>query len=55
LKRDSEITRKSEGSSPVGRANKSIVLLEKVEILTEFRDEIFFFSNKDGIRDKKSS
>jgi hypothetical protein len=30
-------------------------LLEKVEIPTEFRDGIYFFSNRDGIRDRKSS
>ena len=31
-----------------------ISLLEKVEIPTEFRDGIYFFSNRDGIRDKKT-
>ena len=30
-------------------------LLEKVEIPTEFRDGIYFFSNRDEIRDRKSS
>jgi hypothetical protein len=30
-------------------------LLEKVETPTDFRDEIYFFSNRDGIRDRKSS
>jgi hypothetical protein len=29
-------------------------LLEKVEIPTEFRDGIYFFSNRDEIRDKKA-
>jgi hypothetical protein len=30
-------------------------LLEKVEIPMKFRDGIYFFSNRDEIRDKKSS
>jgi hypothetical protein len=33
----------------------TISLLKKVEIPTEFRDGIYFFSNRDGIRDRKSS
>jgi hypothetical protein len=30
-------------------------LLEKVKIPMEFRDKIYFFSNRDEIRDRKSS
>jgi hypothetical protein len=30
-------------------------LLEKVEIPMEFRDRIYFFFNRDGIRYRKSS
>jgi hypothetical protein len=33
----------------------SYTLLEKVEIPTKVRDEIYFFSNRDDIRDRKSS
>jgi hypothetical protein len=29
--------------------------IKKVEIPMEFRDEIYFFSNRDGIRDRKNS
>jgi hypothetical protein len=31
------------------------MLLEKVEIPTEFRDGIYFFFNRDEIRDRKNS
>jgi hypothetical protein len=33
----------------------TVSLLEKVEIPTEFRDVVYFFSNRDGNRDRKSS
>jgi tricorn protease-like protein len=32
-----------------------VSLLEKVEIPMKFRDRIYFFSNRDGIKDRKSS
>jgi hypothetical protein len=32
-----------------------IALLEKVKIPIEFRDGIYFFSNRDEIRDRRSS
>jgi hypothetical protein len=31
------------------------ILLEKVEIPTEFREEIYFFFNRDEIRDRKNN
>jgi hypothetical protein len=49
---------KREKKKIVARSQSIYVLvsvLEKVKIPMEFRDGIYFFSNRDGIKDRKNS